>query len=1061
MHPIAKPWDFLIVTASNAAQASAYQAQLALRRELGLLAGVEQVLVVADPPLQRIGSGGSTVLCLCEVLARVGVSTAGPSSWLAALRQLRVLIVHAGGDSRRLPAYGPCGKIFIPVPGESDSAIAPTLFDRQIEAYLALPPMPGGVGQIVITAGDVLLGFDPSAVRFADAGITGLGSHAAPEQAAKHGVYCTVPGGNATGGRVRLYLQKPSVDEQQRQQAIDRYGQSVLDIGVIAFDAATAVGLLESCGVQLSPNADGKLAWSGEVGTAIQTLGLDFYREICCALGRDVTPEHHRQSARGSGSKWSDALLESFFQAFSPVPFTAQVLPHCSFLHFGTTRQIIDSGVELLLEQRGVVQSNSVLSINNDIRESGGLVGREAWVEGCTITAPLTVAGENVVVGLEVNQPLSLPAGAAIDVQSGRNRAGRPVWFVRCYGTRDGFKESIDAGATFCNRPMSQWLELIGAKPADVWPVEVPESQRSLWNARVFPAVRSVHEFSQWIWMFDPIGPAVGKSAWLNADRYSSAEILELAEPDAFYERRSAIRAGKVSRSLRRLFRLGSGFSAADLARVLIQSADPPGALHQILTEARWYHRENGEPGNSLEAFVFARIIHSLGQAVESIAPSGGAGQMLSRLDDLLTEKERLWLGELQLLPGGHQSPLSWAQRAQSAAFDDLGRTIISGEAAAQHPVQQLRSDEIVWGRAPARLDLGGGWSDTPPYSLEHGGSVVNAAIDLNGQPPIHCYGRVIPESVIRIGSIDLGTRIELTELGALMDFRKANSEYGLVKAALALSGFSPDAGRWPEGITLAKMLELFGGGIELTTLAAVPKGSGLGTSSIMGAVICSVIARMMGRQLTQRELFYSVLKLEQALTTGGGWQDQIGGVVDAVKVVTTDAGLIPDARVHYVPADVLDPHANGGCTLLYYTGITRLAKNILQQVVGRYLNRDRQAMATLKQIRALPPLVADAMSRKDLAGFGELIDVAWRLNKQLDPNSTTPEIDSMLQRVRTHIHGAKLLGAGGGGFLLMVARSPADAAAIRRMLEESPPNPRARFFEFSLNRTGLAVNVC
>ena len=128
MHPSACPWDFLIVTAPNAAQAAAYESQLKLRRELGLLAGVNEVLVVADPPQQRIGSGGSTVLCLCEVLRRTCASGAGPSDWLVALRRLRILVVHAGGDSRRLPAYGPCGKIFIPVPGESDSAIAARAF---------------------------------------------------------------------------------------------------------------------------------------------------------------------------------------------------------------------------------------------------------------------------------------------------------------------------------------------------------------------------------------------------------------------------------------------------------------------------------------------------------------------------------------------------------------------------------------------------------------------------------------------------------------------------------------------------------------------------------------------------------------------------------------------------------------------------------------------------------------------------------------------------------------------------------------------------------------------
>ena len=319
----------------------------------------------------------------------------------------------------------------------------------------------------------------------------------------------------------------------------------------------------------------------------------------------------------------------------------------------------------------------------------------------------------------------------------------------------------------------------------------------------------------------------------------------------------------------------------------------------------------------------------------------------------------------------------------------------------------------------------------------------------------------MIDEPVIRITSIDLGTRVEVRDLHDLLDYRYAAGEFSLVKAALALSGFSPASAPWPDDVTLPEMLARFGGGIELTTLAAVPKGSGLGTSSIMGAVVLAVIQRVMGRTPTRRELFNAVLRLEQALTTGGGWQDQVGGVVGDVKVITTDPGLVPDPRIHFVPNDVLDPKANGGQTLLYYTGITRLAKNILRQVVGRYLDRDRTAMATLRQLHRLPPLVAESMSRKDAATFGALVDLAWSLNKQLDADSTTEAIDALLARVRPHIYGAKLLGAGGGGFLLMICKSPEDAEAVKRMLQADPPNDRARFFDFNVSREGLVVTVC
>lgn len=403
------------------------------------------------------------------------------------------------------------------------------------------------------------------------------------------------------------------------------------------------------------------------------------------------------------------------------------------------------------------------------------------------------------------------------------------------------------------------------------------------------------------------------------------------------------------------------------------------------------------------------------------------------------------------------------ARRLQEEAFEIIGRTIVAEPGRRPvYPRNALRSDEIVWGRAAVRLDLGGGWTDTPPYSLERGGRVINAAVDLNGQPPIHVYARVIDSLEIRIASIDHGSGLRIRELPELLDYRNPSSGFGLAKAALVLAGFSPERSRWPSNVkTLRDMLRAFGGGLEITTLAAIPSGSGLGTSSVMGAVLAAVIQRLVGREPAPAELFHRVLQIEQELTTGGGWQDQVGGVLPGVKMITTEPGLVPNPLVHYVPADVLDPRTNGGTTLLYYTGIRRLAKNILRTVVGRYLDRDEAVIKTLAEIHAFPPLMVEAMSRKDSPRSGELIDLAWRLNKKLDPDSTTAEIEAILARIRRRIHGAKLLGAGGGGFLLIACRSQADAARVRDVLEKHPPNPRARFFSYEIASRGLQVTVC
>ena len=518
------------------------------------------------------------------------------------------------------------------------------------------------------------------------------------------------------------------------------------------------------------------------------------------------------------------------------------------------------------------------------------------------------------------------------------------------------------------------------------------------------------------------------------------------------------------------LFDPASAFSADGLAAV-IRNAGPEARADWILKALREGYASRGLP--------LSRILHALGSAIGKLAesPDPGVcpGMLLRAVYGRLSRDEKRWLAGLGLPAGSAGRPSAWASALRDAAFENISRTIVYGEGKGiDRPKNSIRSDEIIWGRAPARLDLGGGWTDTPPYALENGGCVINAAVDLNGQPPIQVYARVIPEPVIRIYSIDHGAQLAIRTMADLLDYRLPTSKFGLAKATLALCGFGPreGGGRRTGGGSLKARLEEFGGGIELSTLAAIPSGSGLGTSSIMGAVLMAVVHRMIGREVAPRGLFNLVLQLEQELTTGGGWQDQIGGVLPGVKMIRTEPGMIPDPRVHYVPADVLDPRAearrggmgrpsNEGHTLLYYTGLRRLAKNILRTVVGNYLDRDRDAMVTLRALHEYPPKMSEAMAAKDMRRFGELIDLAWRLNKRIDPDSTTPVIEAILAKIGKHIWGAKLLGAGGGGFLLIVAKSPRDAAKVRRLLEFAPPNDRARFFDYDISREGLNVTVC
>jgi len=1051
-------WDYLIVTAANQSQAEAYEHQLQLRQRIGLLQGVEEICVIPDPEGRRIGSGGSTLYCLVEVLNRHLIpaqETPDPAAWMDVLSRLRILIVHAGGDSKRLPIYSPCGKIFVPMPGTNDTALPLTLFDRQIPTYLALPASKPDAGQVVIAAGDVLLQFSPETVRFKENGLTGLGSYVAPDVARHHGVYCLAPNGD-----VQRFLQKPPPALQQGAGAVNPYGQSILDIGVMNFDARTAAQLLGLLDIQ--PDSTGKFAVQGTLGHPAFSRELDFYREICAALGSEGTETQYIETVRDSGSVWDTPALHRLFHHIRGIPFHVDVLPQCDFLHFGTTRQIITSG-QSLVQSEGLLSSpHESLSINNATPDSSHLRGQSSWIEGCRIRAPLTLGGNNVAVGLDIDEPLSLPASMAVDVLQGRTLSSRRAYFVRCYGVMDSLHVPLDRNPTFCGIPLLKWLKQVRGRISDLWDADLPADQQTLWHARLFPAVDAPEQFRQWLWMFDPSQAGnVYIKAWHAADRYSSADIARYADHDAFHQRRAALRSQQIQDSFRRLFRPDSTFSQHDFYHGLIHTDQSCSYLAAALDEAAWCHDTRAQ---GIEALSFPRILHTLSTSLQTLHTENAdfARQTIERLQPDIAPSTAQWLNAMELNITDGMSLEPWINKARVLAFKATEDTIVSARIEKQPPPHcVLRSDEIIWGRAPARFDTGGGWTDTPPYSLEQGGSVLNMAIDLNGQPPIQAYLRIIKEPVIRLASIDLGTHIEITDLDTLLDYCTADSAYALTKAALVLSGFSPDTALWPTNVTLAAMLEQFGGGIELTTLAAIPKGSGLGTSSIMGAVVLSVIQRSFGVTLTQKDLFHSVLCLEQLLTTGGGWQDQIGGVVGGIKIIHTDPGLVPDPTIHYLPHDLLEPELNGGQTLLYYTGITRLAKNILAQVVGRYLDRDRHTVSTLKMIHQVAKQTAEALSRKDLKAYGEWVAKAWQLNKQLDPNSTNPEVEEVFQRIQPHVHGAKLLGAGGGGFLFMVCKSVQDAHALKAELDMHPTNERARFFRYNINTHGLTVTVC
>ena len=370
-----------------------------------------------------------------------------------------------------------------------------------------------------------------------------------------------------------------------------------------------------------------------------------------------------------------------------------------------------------------------------------------------------------------------------------------------------------------------------------------------------------------------------------------------------------------------------------------------------------------------------------------------------------------------------------------------------------QHPRKTVFDDQIVWGRSPVRIDIVGGWTDTPPYCLMEGGNVINFAIELNGQPPLQAYVRPSKEYRIVLRSIDLGA-VETVETNEqLTDFMHVGSPFSIPKAALVLAGFGDDT------TALKDQLAAFGSGVELTLLSAIPAGSGLGTSSILAATVLGALNDFCGLGWDKNEIGRRTLVLEQMLTTGGGWQDQFGGLLGGVKLLQTGKGFEQSPQVRWLPDDLWTQPEYHACHLLYYTGITRTAKSILAEIVRRMFLNHNAELRQLREMKEHTMEMYEAIQRNDFRQMGLLTRKTWQQNQAIDSGTNPPVVARLTELIDDLCLGYKLPGAGGGGYLYMIAKDPEAAVRIRKILNDNKTNANARFVDMTLSTTGLQIS--
>ena len=412
-----------------------------------------------------------------------------------------------------------------------------------------------------------------------------------------------------------------------------------------------------------------------------------------------------------------------------------------------------------------------------------------------------------------------------------------------------------------------------------------------------------------------------------------------------------------------------------------------------------------------------------------------------AKLAGQLTKIQKEWLdGRLSRAGFGEKMRLHYYigsalkdEGEVAKAFSSLSHHILQStmEGLTENKSAKIAVDDVEV-KLPLRVNWGGGWSDTPPYCNENGGTVLNAAILLNGERPVSVRLRRIEEKKIVFESADMDVHGEFTEVSALQSVGDPFDSFVLQKAALLACGVIP-----AQGGNLEEILNRLGGGIWMDTeVTGVPKGSGLGTSSILAAACVKAILTFLGIDYTEDNLYSTVLCMEQIMSTGGGWQDQVGGVTDGIKYISSRSGLQQEIKVQHVALDEKTKKELNDRFTLIYTGQRRLARNLLRDVVGRYIGNEPDTIYALNEIQRTAALMRFELERGNVDAFAELLSEHWKLSQMIDAGSTNTLIDQIFDSCDDLLAGKMICGAGGGGFLQVVLKTGVSKNELQARLK-------------------------
>ena len=302
--------------------------------------------------------------------------------------------------------------------------------------------------------------------------------------------------------------------------------------------------------------------------------------------------------------------------------------------------------------------------------------------------------------------------------------------------------------------------------------------------------------------------------------------------------------------------------------------------------------------------------------------------------------------------------------------------------------------------RSPLRISLGGGGTDLPSYYREHGGFLVAGALDKYVYLTLH--RTFVPDLIVKYSKLErVATADQL--------------EHPIIREAFGL-------------------LKMDGRSLELTSMADIPGGTGLGSSGSFTTALLKLLHTANKNLISPAELAEQACHIEiDRLGEPIGKQDQYIAAVGGITAFT----FHKDGRVDYRPAKISEEALFNleDNLLLFFTGYSRSASGILKDQNDKSKANDQAMLDNLHFTKDLGYQSLSALESDNLEEFARLMDVHWQRKKVRSSGMSNQHINDWYDHAIAHgALGGKLIGAGGGGFLMFYA---ADKKMLRRAMRE------------------------